>query len=124
MNSLSGTDNDIKKLLIESEFQDSHSVHVHIFRFQKQSATVFLVKGVLKICGKFSGKYACGSVILTKLHCKFIEITILHRCSGQATLPPPSPPPSSNIGELGKSRQNFKKGDEIFWPVKEELRGT
>ena len=113
MNSLSGTDNDIKKLLIESEFQDSHSVHVNIFRFQKQSATGFLVKDVLKICMQ---------------KCDFnkaaLQIYCMHRCSGQATLPPPSPPPSSNIGELRKSRQNFKKGDEIFWPVKEELRGT
>ena len=39
---------------------------------------VFLRKGVLKICSKFTGEHPCGSVISTKF---FIEITPRHGCS-------------------------------------------
>ena len=39
---------------------------------------VFLEKGVLKICSKFTGKDPCRSVISIKLQCNFIEITLRH----------------------------------------------
>ena len=39
---------------------------------------VFLGKGVLKICSKFTGENPCRSVILITLHCNFIEITHRH----------------------------------------------
>ena len=42
---------------------------------------VFLVKGVLKICSKFTGEHPCRSVISIKLLCNFIEITLRHGCS-------------------------------------------
>ena len=42
---------------------------------------VFLVKGVLKICSKFTGEYSCRSVISIKLQSNFIEITLQHGCS-------------------------------------------
>ena len=42
---------------------------------------VFLGKGVLKICSKFTRKYPCRSVISIKLLCNFIEITLRHGCS-------------------------------------------
>ena len=42
---------------------------------------VFLKKGVLKICRKFTGEHRCGSVISRKLLCNFIEIALQHRCS-------------------------------------------
>ena len=42
---------------------------------------VFLRKGVLKICCKFTGKHPCRSVISIKLLCNFIEITFRHECS-------------------------------------------
>ena len=41
---------------------------------------IFLVKGVLKICSKFTGEHPCQSVILIKLLCNFIEITVRHGC--------------------------------------------
>ena len=42
---------------------------------------VFSWKGVLKICGKFTGEQPCWSVISIKLLCNFIEITLRHGCS-------------------------------------------
>ena len=41
---------------------------------------VFLRKGVLKICNKFTGEYQCWSVISIKLLSNFIEITLRHEC--------------------------------------------
>ena len=42
---------------------------------------VFLGKGVLKICSKFTEEQPCRSVISIKLQSNFIEITLRHRCS-------------------------------------------
>ena len=42
---------------------------------------VFLGKGVLKICSKFTGEHPCRSAISVKLHCNFIEIALRHWCS-------------------------------------------
>ena len=42
---------------------------------------VFLRKGVLKICSKFTGEHPCRSVISIKLLCNFIEITLRHGLS-------------------------------------------
>ena len=42
---------------------------------------VYLGKGVLKMCSKFTGEHPAQSVILTKLLCNFIEIALWHRCS-------------------------------------------
>ena len=42
---------------------------------------VLLRKGVLKICGKFTGEHPCRSVISTKLLYNFIEIALRHGCS-------------------------------------------
>ena len=42
---------------------------------------VFLEKGVLKICCKFTGEHPCRSVISIKLFCSFIEITLRYGCS-------------------------------------------
>ena len=39
------------------------------------------IKGVLNICSKFTGEHPCGSVILIKLLCNFIEIVLRHGCS-------------------------------------------
>ena len=41
---------------------------------------VFLGKGALKICSKFTGEHPCRSVISIKLLCSFIEITLRHGC--------------------------------------------
>ena len=42
---------------------------------------VFLRKGVLKICSKFTGEYPCWSVISIILQNNFIEIALCHGCS-------------------------------------------
>ena len=42
---------------------------------------VFLGKGVLKICSKFTGKHSCRSAISVKLQSNFIETTLRHGCS-------------------------------------------
>ena len=42
---------------------------------------VYLGKGILKICSKFTGEHPCRSVISIKLLCSFIEIAIWHGCS-------------------------------------------
>ena len=42
---------------------------------------VFLRKGILKICSKFTGEHPCQSGISIKLLCNFIEIAIQHSCS-------------------------------------------
>ena len=42
---------------------------------------VFLGKGVLKICSRFTGEHPRRSVISIKLLCKFIKITLQHGCS-------------------------------------------
>ena len=47
---------------------------------------VFLGKGVLEICSKFTGEYPCRSVITIKLQSNFIEITLWHGCSPENLL--------------------------------------
>ena len=42
---------------------------------------MFLEKGVLKICTKFTGEHPCQSAISIKLQSNFIEITLRHGCS-------------------------------------------
>ena len=50
-------------------------------RVGSSHSEVFLRKGVLKICSKFTGEHPCQSVISIKLLCNFIEITLRHGCS-------------------------------------------
>ena len=42
---------------------------------------VFLRKGILKICSKFTVEYHCQSVISIKSLCNFIKIELRHGCS-------------------------------------------
>ena len=42
---------------------------------------VFLAKGILEICSKFTGEYQCRSTISIKLQRNFIEITLRYGCS-------------------------------------------
>ena len=37
---------------------------------------MFLIKGVLKICSKFTGEHPCRNVISIKLQTNFVEITL------------------------------------------------
>ena len=43
--------------------------------FRSSHSEVFLRKGVLEICIKFTGEHPCQSEISIKLQCNFIEIT-------------------------------------------------
>ena len=57
-------------------------INVELSRLVRSShPEVFLKKGVLNICSKFTGEYPCRSVIAIKLLCHFIEITLRHECS-------------------------------------------
>ena len=50
--------------------------------FERNSLTeVFLGKGVLKICSKFTGEHPCQGVISIKLQSNFIEIALRYGCS-------------------------------------------
>ena len=60
--------NHINKFKVLSYFSSSHPEE-------------FLIKGVLKICSKFTGEHPCRSAISIKLQSKFIEITFWHGCS-------------------------------------------
>ena len=48
---------------------------------RSNSPEVFLGKGVLKTCSKFTGEHPCRSVISIKLQSNFIEIALRHGCS-------------------------------------------
>ena len=49
--------------------------------YRSSRPEVFLRKGVLKICIKFTGEYPCRSLISIKLLCNFIETTLRCGCS-------------------------------------------
>ena len=53
----------------------------YVLSHRKSNPDVFLQKGVLKICSKFTGEHPCRSMISTKLLCNFIEIKLRHWCS-------------------------------------------
>ena len=49
--------------------------------FRRNRPEVFLGKGILNICSKFTGDHPCRSVISIKLLCNFIEILLRHGSS-------------------------------------------
>ena len=51
------------------------------FTLSSSPPEVFLGKGVLKICSKFTGEQPCRSVITINFQSNFIEITLWHGCS-------------------------------------------
>ena len=50
-------------------------------KYRSSHPEVFLEKGVLQICSKFTGEHPYRSVISKKLQNNFIEITLWHACS-------------------------------------------
>ena len=48
---------------------------------RSSSPKVFIGKGVLKICSRFTGEHPCWSVISIKLQSNIIQITLRHGCS-------------------------------------------
>ena len=59
----------------------SGAIVMHVYCFRSSPPEVFLQKGVLKICSKFTGEHPCQSAISTKLLCNFIKIALWHGCS-------------------------------------------
>ena len=57
--------------------QDSWQSYI----YRSSRPEVFLEKGILKICSKFTGGHPCRSVISIKLQNSFIEIPLRHGCS-------------------------------------------
>ena len=51
---------------------------IRLIIFRSSHPEMFLEKGVLKTCSKFTGEHSCRSVILIKLVWNFIEITLRH----------------------------------------------
>ena len=49
---------------------------IEVIHIRCSPPELFLEKSVLKICSKFIGEHPCRSVILIKLLCNFIEITL------------------------------------------------
>ena len=49
--------------------------------YRSKRPKVFLRKGVLKICSKFTAEHPCQSAISIKLLCNFIETVLWHGCS-------------------------------------------
>ena len=51
------------------------------YTYRSSHPEVFLEKGVLKICSKFTGKHPCRSANSIKLQSNFIEIALRYGCS-------------------------------------------
>ena len=52
---------------------------IEMFKNERsRHSDVFLRKGVLKLCNKFTGEHRCQGVISIKLLCNFFEITLRH----------------------------------------------
>ena len=54
---------------------------LEFYIYRSSHSEMFLEKGVLKICIKFTGEHPCRSAISIKLQSNFIEITLRHGCS-------------------------------------------
>ena len=66
---------DLRHEIFKGENRLKCTVLRGVFRTQSNRSTppeVFLVKGVLKICGKFTREHPCGSVISSKLRCRSV----------------------------------------------------
>ena len=63
------------------QFTQAQNIFCQLSKGRSSHPEVFLSKGVLKICSKFTGEHPCQSVISIKLLCNFIEITLRHGCS-------------------------------------------
>ena len=52
-----------------------------IITYRRSHPEMFLGKGVLKTCSKFTGEHRCRIAISIKLQSSFMEITLRHGCS-------------------------------------------
>ena len=60
----------------------SNKLYIDMTKSNSRSSRpeVFLGKGVLEKCSKFTGEHPCRSAISIKLLCNFIEILLRHGC--------------------------------------------
>ena len=75
-----------RKTFYDIAYPQSNQIIINYLSYINQNETefsprtshpeVFLEKGVLKICSKYTGEYPCRSVISIKLQSNFIEITL------------------------------------------------
>ena len=67
---------------MEKKYKIEYTVKlVQYMKLRSSHPEVFLEKGVLKICSKFTGKRPCQSAVSIKFLCKFIAIALWHWCS-------------------------------------------
>ena len=76
--------NFIKKCYPNNIKLNSESIFLFLWKqlglFRSSPPEVFLRKGVLKICSKFTGEHPCRSVISIKFQSNFIKIALRFSC--------------------------------------------
>ena len=60
---------------------ESPTLNITFKIFRSSCLEVFLGKGALKICSKFTGEHPCRTAISIKLQSNVMEITLWHECS-------------------------------------------
>ena len=78
----------LRNEILRNEIRGAFRTHWSISKMElsqkalssKAALQVFLGKGVLKICSKFTGEHPCQSAISVKLQSNFIEIALRHGC--------------------------------------------
>ena len=72
-----------RSIISFSQLVISHQLGVIYFdlSFRSSHSEMFIGKGVLKICSKFTAEHPCRSAISITLQSNFIEITLRHGCS-------------------------------------------
>ena len=85
---------------------------------------MFIEKGVLKICSKFTGEHPCRSEISIKLLCNFFEITLRHGYSPVNLLHILRIPfPVNTSWWWLLLRENLKRlGERLWWNLKQTVR--
>ena len=72
----------ISIFLIKNPYSNS----VQLITTRSSPLEVFIEKGILKICSKFTGEHLCGKAISIKLLCDFIETKLRHECLSENLL--------------------------------------
>ena len=74
-----------REINVQSAYNHSAKKHwqpcLYFYSVRSSPTEVFLGKGVLKGCIKFTGEHTCRSAISIKMVCNFIEIVLRPGCS-------------------------------------------
>ena len=68
-------------IFVDNAISILHSVNENSYIKMFTRKEVFLRKGVLKICSKFTGEHECGSAISIMFLCNFTEMALRYGCS-------------------------------------------